>query len=243
MLQAAFFDMDGTLIDRELLIGRCFSEVALSAGLHLTPEQEQSLYGRSWRDVHQELNIEHLLGWDVNELVDQVNARAQDHLREGESAALVPGALELLDDLRSSNVTIAIVTGSLRREAQNALQESGIWPMVDFLFGSEDYPFGKPHPSSYLTAVNTLRDAGKFHDDHIPMFAGIVFEDSVHGISAGQAAHLPVVAVTAAGPPPGEPGYQDVTAADHIITDFQQVTTQHINEWLLDLSAQHTNAH
>ncbi len=99
----------------------------------------------------------------------------------------MPGAMQLLDDLRERNIPVALVTSS------NDLKMQHLWsdmPVLkekfDVIITGDEVTHSKPNPEGYLTAAHRLGvDPAKC----------VVFEDSLQGVKAGKAAGAYVVGV------------------------------------------------
>ena len=101
--------------------------------------------------------------------------------------APLPGAVELLDALRSRGVPVAMVTSS------NDLKMKHLWSDMpelkekfDVVITGDEVTHSKPDPEGYLMAARRL---GLDHGNYI------VFEDSLQGVKAGKAAGAFVVGV------------------------------------------------
>jgi phosphoglycolate phosphatase len=110
-----------------------------------------------------------LTGADILEIRDQACARAVDSgvaLRRAEArlvrierealerASLIPGARELLEELRRRSVGVGIVTRNSREIAVDALNRYAL--PYDVLVAREDTPRVKPHPEHLRRALATL---------------------------------------------------------------------------------------
>lgn len=100
-----------------------------------------------------------------------------------EQAQAIDGAPELLRSISPGRW--AIVT-SCPRELAHALVERAALPAPQVLVCSEDVASGKPAPDCYLLAARKLGAAPE---------RCLVVEDSAHGIAAGVAAGMTVMAV------------------------------------------------
>jgi HAD superfamily hydrolase (TIGR01509 family) len=97
---------------------------------------------------------------------------------------LMPGVTALLDELRSAQVPVALVSSSYR-ELVDAVLRHGVGPF-DVTVAGDEVEHGKPHPEPYLLAAARLR---------VPPGDCVVLEDSVAGVLAGEAAGCAVIAV------------------------------------------------
>jgi sugar-phosphatase len=210
---AALFDMDGTLVDSESMMGRALVRTMTAAGA--APEEVEVLattLGRSWVDVHAELQVWERTGWSVHEMVDRV---IEDALEAGEVAETLTGAVDLVHALAEAGVPVGVVSGSLRGEVNATVARLGIAHLLACAHGAEDYPRGKPDPSGYLGAAALLG---------VDPARCVVFEDSVVGVRAALAAGMVVVANAETNQPPGTPGHQDVSDA-HLVVDHLGLVT------------------
>lgn len=71
------------------------------------------------------------------------------------SARLVPGAKELLDNLKDK-VKIGVVTNNLISEQKSKIKECRIEKYIDVLVTSEEVGVTKPHPLIFQTALDKL---------------------------------------------------------------------------------------
>jgi sugar-phosphatase len=215
MPDAALFDMDGTLVDTEPLMGEALARVCAGSGLELGAGVLDDTIGQAWQNVHRQLAIHERLAWDLDEFLRRVHGEADDLIADGYPVRVLTGAVDLVVRLHRSGVPLGLVTGSIRREAAATLDRLGITECFSVTVTAEDYPVGKPDPSCYLLAA---RQVGA------DPAASVAFEDSTHGVAAARAAGLRVVATTEANRPAGAPGYQDLAAADVIVATLADVT-------------------
>lgn len=102
-------------------------------------------------------------------------------LKEAE-IELMPGAKELLYELKKHNLKRVVVTHSPLEQVQFIRLQNKDLQTIEHWITREDYEQSKPHPEPYLTAIDRFAD----QKDRI-----IGFEDSPRGISAlmGTSAH------------------------------------------------------
>lgn len=214
---AAFFDLDGTLMDREPLAQAAVLEAAAQRGVHFSEEEVAPLVGRAWQDVHRALEIQEVLGWPYEEFLDHVLGQARDLLAAGFITRVLEGGVELIQRLRAADVPVWLVTGSLRREADDAIRHLAIGELLSGSLAAEEYGLGKPDPGCYLKAAGL---AGVGETD---IGRCLVVEDSEAGVAAGLAAGMRVLATTAANRLPGHPSFQDVSAAHVVVASLADV--------------------
>jgi beta-phosphoglucomutase-like phosphatase (HAD superfamily) len=214
---AAFFDLDGTLMDREPLMQQAVRDITDAAGLGYTDAELAPLVGRAWQDVYVSLEIEERAGLTFGSFIDSVMGRAQLLMDDGYPTPVLAGGVELIERLRRADVPVWLVTGSLRREADVAIRRLGIGTLLNGSLAAEEYGRGKPDPECYLTAADL---AGVVDGDRARC---LVVEDSEPGVRAGVAAGMRVLATSAANRPPDHPSHQDLTAAHVVVASLADV--------------------
>lgn len=211
--EAVLFDMDGTLVDRESMMARALAAALTAAGAGLEEAEVLRLgLGRSWIDVHADLDVAARTGWDVHEMVARAGQAAAD---AGESAPALRGAVELVLALADAGVPVAVVSGSLRVEVHQTVAALGIDHLLAVAHGAEDYARGKPDPSGYLGAATAIGAAPA---------RTVVIEDSMVGVASGLAAGMRVVGTTDANKAPGQPGHQDLRDAHLVVEHLGQLS-------------------
>jgi len=226
-VRAAFFDLDGTLMDREPLMEQAIMAVFGRAGAPMDHERASALVGRAWQDVHRVLGVEQALDLDVEAFLHEVLACADQLVADGFETRVLAGGRELVERLHSAGVPVLLVTGSLRREADTAIAHLGIAPFLTGSLAAEEYRRGKPHPECYLAAMAMLG-----LDPVLDGSATVVFEDSEVGVASGLAAGLRVIATSAANRAPGHSSHQDLSAAHAIVNELDEVTDELLTQVL-----------
>jgi HAD superfamily hydrolase (TIGR01509 family) len=194
VLQAVLFDMDGLLVDSERLWYE--TEVEIMAGLGGTwgPEHQESLVGGSIDST-----VAHMLSLTGPVAAPEDVARG---LMEGmaerlrANVPLMPGAKELLDEVREAGVPSALVSSTHRRLMEYALDGIGRDRLTITVAGDE-VAHTKPHPEPYLTAARRLGADPR---------RCVALEDSPNGTASATAAGCHVVAVPSVVPIPAAPG-------------------------------------
>jgi HAD superfamily hydrolase (TIGR01509 family) len=204
-LSAVLFDMDGLLVDTEplwfLAEQRVVNELG---GLWSKPDQEHLL------GSNLDFAAAYMVDLTDSKLpVDQVARMLQqamtDELRAGH-VTFQPGALELVEQLRGSEVATALVTSSVREHVELVL---ATWSGQRFevVVTGDDVTHKKPHPAPYQRALRQL-GASAAHC--------VVLEDSPAGVASAEAAGCVVVAV---------PGVVEIATAPrrHVVSSLADV--------------------
>ncbi|MFF7255239.1 HAD family hydrolase [Streptomyces microflavus] len=193
---AVLFDMDGTLVDTEVLWWETAREVAAGLGHRLTDADAPEVVGRAVADTA--AHLIRVTGGDASALpstaADRAAALARTAAELTDSffrkvdagAPLRPGAAALLASLEGAGVPFALVSASPRSVVDAVV--AGSLAGVDFAFtlSADDTVRTKPHPDPYRTA------AERFAADPA---ACVAVEDSPDGTASADAAGCAVLVV------------------------------------------------
>lgn len=182
--KAVLFDMDGVILDSEPLHVAAFQTTLQGFGKNLTDEEYKSHFaGRT-----DEAGFRRYFSY-INEKVSLptvMDAKAKEYIRLARDQLVsYPGVEEIIKDI-ANQVPLALVTGSLRLEAEVALEALGLTHEFKFMITAEDVKNSKPDPEGYLRAAEKLGVAAE---------DCIVVEDSPSGVKAAQAAGVFCIAV------------------------------------------------
>ena len=175
--KAVLWDMDGTLVHSEPFWLLSESRLAADYGKVWTEEHGHELIGKSLYDSSAILKDR----LDITDLsVEQVIDRLTDEVISNLKVKLpwMPGALELLMELKQAGIKTALVTMSMRRMAL-AVVEAIPFQAFDVVVAGDDVTMGKPHPEPYEKAAALL---GFDPSDCV------AFEDSTTGLRSAEAA-------------------------------------------------------
>ena len=180
---AIFFDMDGLLVDSEPL-------------WLISETQMMAEYGYEWLEADQAACLggpldrvgEYMSGLiggkrDGNSLTLEIIDRMVEKFKG--DLPFMPGAIELINDLRAHGVPLTLVSASPRSLVDAALSNFEENPFVRSI-SSGDVKVSKPDPEGYLLAA-----ASGGHD----ISNSLVLEDSLTGVTAAKASGAWVLAV------------------------------------------------
>lgn len=185
MIKAIIFDMDGLLVDSEpywkIAEKICFGKL----GLNLNDELLRQVMGfrlsevvAHWYNYQAwgEKNFE-VVEADVLETVKQLII---------ENADALPGVIQTLELCKSNGYKIALASSSAMSLINVVVDKLNIRHYFDLLVSAEFEPYGKPHPSVFITTANQL---------NVLPTECLVFEDSVNGMIAAKAARMKCIIV------------------------------------------------
>ena len=207
---AFLFDLDGTLIDSEMLWARAISEWLADHGQKVEPDAIANIvFGHSWLDIHAALHSAFPALPPAKPVEDACELRPYyARLATDPSKLVIPSAVAFLR--KAARIApCAIVSGSPHRDVEEAAALCGVTEDIAFVLGAEDYSRGKPAPDGYLAAASKLDvDASEC----------VVVEDSSAGVAAGRAAGMRVLGIDR-----NMVVHQDFTGCDWLVHDLSEM--------------------
>lgn len=151
---AFVFDMDGILIDTEILYKKAMHQAAGELGYEFNDELHNSQVGVPLDDGNK-LILAHF--GDQFPVVDY-NARTSVLVREMFEATvpLKPGAAELLEALAERGIPMAVATSTESPTAETRLKQAGFFDRFQHVITRTQCENGKPHPEPFLRAAEAL---------------------------------------------------------------------------------------
>jgi beta-phosphoglucomutase-like phosphatase (HAD superfamily) len=218
-LSAVIFDLDGTLVNTELLWADAMCDYLADRGCVRSKSWILDIvFGRSWLDIYQSIIALQPALAQVSPADMAVELRAYYiRLRDQGDSIVIASSARLLKDL-AATYPVIIVSGSPRVDIEEAVRLLEAEPHVRFVLGAEDYAPGKPSPAGFLEGARRLG---------VPPQECLVFEDSEAGIAAARAAGMRCVALDRPGAYP-----QDLSAADWVLGDLAQFSVDAFQEHL-----------
>ncbi|MCE9615492.1 MAG: HAD family phosphatase [Lentisphaerae bacterium] len=199
------FDLDGTLIDSEVIWVEAVREYLAERLETFSHAEAQALvYGRSWQDIYQDIVRKHP---QFTMPIASMEAAIAPHYQRmaAQRDIRIPTSIALLQRLAETH-PVCIVSGSSRKTVGEAIEMMGIGACLRFYLGADDYAPGKPAPACYRLAADKLGLAPA---------SCVVFEDSNAGARAAKAAGMQCVVLVR----PGRPS-QDFSMADLVLEDL-----------------------
>jgi HAD superfamily hydrolase (TIGR01509 family) len=203
--RAVVFDMDGLLLDTEILWQRAEAELFRRHGADYTIADALAVMGTSF-DVTARYFAERL-GEPPERgaaLVDELRVLMLAELRR--EVAARPGAVELVERLRN-RVPLALASNSSRNLVDAALNTAGLTDAFDAIVTADDVQHPKPAPDLYLLACERLG---------VTPGEALALEDTAPGIAAAKAAGLTCIAVP-------QFAETNASAADRIIDSLEEL--------------------
>jgi len=213
--EATLFDMDGLLIDSEVLWHEAEIEIFGGLGVDIDEATDRSTKGLFvaevvdyWYDRYP------WSGPSRADVVEMLLARVGE-LIEGKGR-LLPGADRAIT-LCAARGPVALASSTPLALIERALDHFGLRDRFLSLHSAEFEPYGKPHPGVFLTAAAALGVAPE---------RCLVLEDSAAGVLAAKAARMTVVAV----PTRGDRSLAPFALADLVLASLEDLSEEWLDE-------------
>lgn len=177
MIRGFIFDLDGVLTDTAEFHFRGWKRLADELGLPFTRQANEALRGIPRRE-----SLLMILGGheypeeQLREMMDRKNRYYLELIREITPRDLLPGARELLEEIRAAGLKSAL--GSASKNASEVVDRLGIAHLLDAIADGHSVEQQKPAPDLFLHAAAELG----FQPSEC-----IVVEDAAAGIQAARA--------------------------------------------------------
>ena len=213
MHKGFIFDLDGVIVDTAKFHYLAWRKLANNFGFDITEDQNEQLKG-----ISRLRSLEIILKWgkvnlSQDEFMEQMALKNDNYLSYIASMTkkdLLPGVSNLIDYLSENNIPFAL--GSASKNARIILEKTGLIQKFDAVVDGNDVTIAKPNPEVFLIAASKL----KIEPENC-----IVFEDSVAGIQAANAAEMISVGI-------GEKNI--LKEADFVFSDFNEIKIDFINQ-------------
>lgn len=183
MLKALLLDLDGTLSETDSLHLLTWAEVLEPYAIEVDEDfYKENISGRLNPDVTEDLlpQVSEKERWEVAE------AKERSFRRHTEDLEPLPGLMNFLEEARSHNLKLALVTNAPAENVRAILAGLNLEDAFDATLLAEEMRAGKPDPAVYLA---TLDELGLAPDE------AVAFEDSVSGITSATKAGIPTVGI------------------------------------------------
>lgn len=173
----ALFDFDGVLMDTESQYSRFWDETGRK---FVNIEGFGSIIkGQTLKQIF----AKHFAGYSEEEL--RAIEDAINDFEKEMTYGFIPGAREFLHELKKAGIPTAIVTSSNNTKMSQVYKvHPQLHTMVDAILTSEHFTRSKPDPECFLKGMEVLGGTPG---------TTVVFEDSIHGLTAARAAGAYVV--------------------------------------------------
>ena len=211
-MEAVIFDMDGLLVDSEPFWRQAEINCFKTVGVELTEEKCKLTMGMRIDEVVSFwYDKQPWKGKDQSTLTEEI-VDEMVRLMEQEGVAM-EGVFEIIQLCKKLNLKMALASSSKMRLIDTVVRRLELKEYLEVIRSAETERYGKPHPGVFLTAAEELKVAPE---------KCIVLEDSFHGVVAGVAAKMKVIAV-----PDAEDFEQEkFVIADYKVRSLKEITVE-----------------
>jgi HAD superfamily hydrolase (TIGR01509 family) len=183
-VRAVVFDMDGLLVDTEIVVYRAIQRACQPIGRDLPMETFRRMVGLQ-HEASDRIVVDHFGdGFDLAAWSDAVSRHFREELAAG--IALKSGVNEILDHLDAIGLPRAIATSSSLESVHASLGPHGLVDRFHAFVTRDVQSRGKPHPDPFLMAATAL---GVAPADCLAL------EDSHNGVRAAASAGMMTIMV------------------------------------------------
>ncbi|MDR1243934.1 MAG: HAD family phosphatase [Endomicrobium sp.] len=182
--KAVLFDMDGIIVDSIPYHFISWFETLKKYNVRVRPSLIFEMEGAKWghiievafKDYQVELTLE---------ILSRICGQREELFKKYFKRDIFLGIPEFIKHLKAQNILVGLVTGSLKREAQNMLPKE-LYNFFDTIVGGDTVTNAKPHPEPYLTASSNLK---------IGPEKCLVIENAPYGIRSAKDANMVCYAI------------------------------------------------
>ena len=202
------FDMDGTLVDSEIIWHIAESEMFANRGIDYTDEIRQHIIGMRLDEMF--ITLADVVG--LTEPVDALAVELQDRMLAliPEKVKAKPGALEIIEYVADLGVPYCIASSSPQSIIDATVVSQGWTDLIPHTYSANVVPLGKPAPDIYLYAAKQLG---------VDPAGCLALEDSPAGSRAAVAAGMTCYAVPDGHSDPAQ--FREITP--HVFSDLHAV--------------------
>ncbi len=215
MKKAVIFDMDGVLIDSEVLWADKEFKLFSKQLAGWTRDRQRELAGRSIEGIYELMRSWYPdLPYDREGFIGLYKDFAA-HIYAVETK-MNPGAEELITGLHEKGVRTALATSTSRKQLEIVVERFGLERLFELMITATEVDGrGKPAPDIYLHTLEKLE---------LQPSQAVAVEDTSNGIKAAKAAGLYCIGYVS------DPVY-DRSEADIVVEEFSELTS----EWIKGL--------
>jgi beta-phosphoglucomutase len=208
ILGGMIFDLDGVIADTHPIHRRSWRQLLAERGQEVSEEElDFVLEGRKREEI-----LRHFLGnLSAAEILDYGRRKDELFRQFLRELKCIPGLINLLCELESATIPVAVATSASRGRALLVLEKLGLAHCFRAILTAEDTLHGKPDPSILFLALGAMR---------VPAQRTLVAEDSEAGVRAAKSAGMKCLAIAT----PARGFRLSQAGADRAVPNFQETT-------------------
>ncbi|HKO78513.1 MAG TPA: HAD family hydrolase [Flavobacterium sp.] len=217
MIQTVIFDMDGVIVDTELVHRYAYYKQFGELNIVVPEEMYTSFTGLSTRNTFQKLKEHFQLQHEVEDLILRKRSIFNDAFDSKEDLALLEGVENLIKDFHQNGMQLIVASSASKVTIDRVFRRFDLHQYFSHIVSGEDFPKSKPHPAIFEHAASL---------SVAPKEKCIVIEDSTNGVKAAKAAGIFCV------------GYnsfhskdQDLSLADIVVNHFDELNFEKVSQY------------
>lgn len=224
MKKTVIFDMDGVLVDSEYTFLETKTDILRDAGFPKDVSYQYQFMGTTFEFMWEKMKAELGLPDPISHYITEMNER-RDAMIARDGVRAIKGAQDLVKRLVAAGYQLAVASSSPKSEIVRAMTELGLIDCFEALVSGEEVAHSKPEPDVFLEAAAQLGVAAS---------DSIIIEDTKNGSLAARRAGAYVIGFE-------NPDYpaQDLSNADIVVTDYEMLTIEKIDQFISERHAYH----
>lgn len=183
MIKLVIFDVDGTLVDSEVVFVKAAIKNMEVNGYNIPMSAIMGIIGQNRIAGRKLIESTQDDSFDYDKYIEDYE-KIRSEILENEPLKLKKGALNILNYCKEHNIKMAIATSTYREKQVKVLTNLGIIDYFDYMVFGDEIINSKPAPDIYLKVYE------HYNLDKDEM---IIYEDSNNGILSGYNAGIKVV--------------------------------------------------
>ena len=216
MIQTVIFDMDGVIVDTELVHRYAYFKQFGELNITVTEAMYTSFTGYSTRNTFQKLKEHFDIDQDVEDLILRKRTIFNDAFDNKKDLYLLEGVEDLIKELHANGIQLIVASSASKVTINRVFTRFNLHQYFTHIVSGEDFPKSKPHPAIFEHAASL---------SIAPKENCIVIEDSTNGIQAAVSAGIYCV------------GYdsfhskdQDLSKANVVIRHFNELNFEKVRD-------------
>jgi len=215
MIKVVLFDMDGVIVDSELLHKKAYYKMFEDVGIRVPERLFESFTGQSTLKICQVLCVDFNLKYSPEHLVFLKRKHFKYIFANDVNLKLIDGVLDLIIDYTKNGLKLVLASSASMETINNIFNRFKLDQYFMAKLSGADLKVSKPHPEIFIKAAK----ASGFKKEEC-----IVIEDSTNGIEAANAAGIYCIGFDSF-----HSKNQDYSKADLVIDDLSQISFKKID--------------
>jgi len=217
MIQTVIFDMDGVIVDTELVHRYAYYKQFGELDIEVPEEMYTSFTGLSTRNTFQRLKDDFQLQQGVEDLILRKRSIFNDAFDNKEDLSLLEGVENLIKDFHKNGMQLIVASSASKETINRVFTRFDLHQYFSHIVSGEDFPQSKPHPAIFEHAASL---------SIAPKENCIVIEDSTNGVKAAKSAGIFCVGYNSL-----HSKDQDLSLADVVVNHFNELNFEIVSSY------------